>query len=190
MIHRLKRLLIRTAVRTRFRLTSRSQASDQIRRSLTQYLSLAQAVAPEAGRRPVRVPPMLGVDEDMRDWSLFMILEHNVIVNCSITAIVESLAKGEKPAAIGVDDPKRDVMPSQDPGEEQIQAFQSSVETHLEVVSRLPRLRSTPTGRHPVFGQLNAHGWHCMFGLHLDIHRSQAKAVCNTINHGPAGDSV
>jgi len=119
-----------------------------------------------------------------------MIIEHNVIVNRSITAIVESLAKGEQPAAIGVVDPKRDVMPSKDPGEEQVQAFQSSVETHLEVVSRLPRLRSTQTYRHPVFGQLNAHGWHCMFGLHLDIHRNQAKAVCNTINHGPAGDRV
>lgn len=38
MIHRFKELLIRTAVRTRFQLTSRDQASDQIRRSLTQYL--------------------------------------------------------------------------------------------------------------------------------------------------------
>jgi hypothetical protein len=190
MIHRIKTSLIRTAVRTRFRLTRRNQASDQIRRSLAQYLSLAQAVAPEAGRRPVRVPPMLGVDEDMRDWSLFMILEHNVIVNRSITVMVKSLANDEKPAATGVDDPKRDVMPSQHPGEEQIQAFQSSVETHLEVVSRLPRLRPTATSRHPVFGQLNAHGWHCMFGLHLDIHRSQAKAVCDTINHGLAGDSL
>lgn len=189
MIHRLKRLLIRTAVRTRFRLTSRKQASDQIRKLLAGYLSLVQSIDPEAGRLPVRVPPMLGVDEDMRDWSLFMILEHNVIVNRSITAIVESLARGEKPPAIDVNDPKRDVMPSQDPGEEQIQAFQSSVETHLEVVSRLPRLRSAATIRHPIFGQLNAHGWHCMLGLHLDIHRNQAKAVCNTINQGPAGDS-
>jgi hypothetical protein len=189
MIHRLKRLLIRTAVRTRFRLTSRKQASDQIRKLLARYLSLVQSIDPEAGRLPVRVLPMLGVDEDMRDWSLFMILEHNVIVNRSITAIVENLARGEKPPAIDVDDPKRDVMPSQDPGEEQIQAFQSSVEIHLEVVSRLPRLRSAATIRHPIFGQLNAHGWHCMLGLHLDIHRNQAKAVCNTINQGPAGDS-
>jgi hypothetical protein len=155
---------------------------------MTRYLSLAQALAPEAGRHPVRVPPMLGVDEDMRHWSLFMILEHNVIVNRSISAIVASLAKGEPPTAIGVKDPKRDVMPSKDPGEEQIQAFQASVKTHLEVVSRLSRLRSTQTFRHPVFGPLNAHGWHCMFGLHLQIHWHQAKAVCSAIENGPAGD--
>lgn len=186
-IHHLKQSLIRSAVRTRFFLTGRSRASNQIRMSLAQYLSLVKAVGSEAGRRPVRVPPMLGVDEDMRDWSLFMILEHNAIVNRSITATVENLVRGDKPSGASVVDPKRDVMPSADPGEEQIQAFQSSVETHLKVVSRLPRLRSTPTSRHPIFGQLNAHGWHCMFGLHLDIHRNQAKAVSSIINNqGPA----
>ena len=31
---------------------------------------------------------MRGVDEDMRRWSFFMILEHNAIVNRSITASV------------------------------------------------------------------------------------------------------
>ena len=181
----MKKLLIKSAVKTRFLLTGRNRASDQIRQLMEQYLSLVQTIEPEAGRRPVRVPPMLGVDEDMRDWSFFMILEHNVIVNRSITAIVQRLARGEKPMGSGDMDPKKDVMPSADPGEEQIQAFRASVETHLENVSRLPRLRSTPTSRHPIFGQLNAHGWHCMFGLHLGIHRKQAEFVIRTINQGP-----
>jgi hypothetical protein len=187
-IHHLKPSLIKSAIRARFFLTGRKRASDQIRTALAQYLSLVQGVGPEDGRRAVRVPPMLGVDEDMRDWSLFMILEHNAIVNRSITATLECLARGEKPSGVGVVDPKRDVMPSADPGEEQIQAFQASVETHLKVVSGLRRLRSTRTSRHPLFGQLNAHGWHCMFGFHLEIHRRQAKAVSDIIHQGSAGE--
>ena len=181
----MKQYLIKSAVRTRFLLTSRSKASDQIRKSLEQYLSLARSIDPAAGSLPVRVLPMLGVDEDMRDWSFFMILEHNVIVNRSISAVVQSLARGEKPSGTRDFDPKRDVMPSANPGEEQIQAFRASVETHLENLAHLPRLRSTLTSRHPIFGELNAHGWHCMFGLHLDIHRKQAQAVIRTINQGP-----
>ena len=181
----MKQLLIKHAVRTRFLLTGRNRASDQIRQLLEQYLALARTIESDAGRRSVRVPPMLGVDEDMRNWSLFMILEHNIIVNRSISAVVQSLARGEKPSGTRDFDPKRDVMPSADPGEEQIQAFRASVETHLENVSRLPRLRSTPTSHHPIFGQLNAHGWHCMFGLHLDLHRKQAEAVIRAINQGP-----
>ena len=131
---------------------------------------------------------MIGVDEEMRDWSFFMILEHNVIVNRSISAIVAGLARGEKSLDSGVVDPKRDVMPSADPGPDQIRAFQASVEAHLDSVARLPRLRSTPTHRHPIFGQLTAHGWHCMFGLHLDIHHKQAETVARLLYREPQGD--
>lgn len=173
----MKQGLIKSAVRSRFFLTSRRRASNQIRASLQHYLSLAERIGPEAGRRMVRVPPMLGVDEDMRNWSFFMILEHNVIVNRSISSIVGSLARGEQPADNGIKDPKKDVMPSSDPGAEQIEALQASIDHHLAAVSALDGLRKTATSRHPIFGHLNAHGWHCMFGLHLDIHRRQAEAV-------------
>jgi len=118
----------------------------------------------------------------MRSWSLFMILEHNVIVNRSITAIVRALALGEPPDGGGLIDPKRDVMPSADPGPEQIAAFRESVERRLEVVSGLPELRGTLTKQHPVFGMLDAHGWHCMFGLHLQIHLWQAEVVIRVMS--------
>jgi hypothetical protein len=173
--------MIKSAVRTRFMLTGRNQASNQIRKSLERYLVLARSIDPKAGALAVRVPSMLGVDEDMREWSFFMILEHNVIVNRSISTVVQRLARGEKWSGPRDFDPKRDVMPSANPGEEQIQAFLASVETHLEKVARLPRLRSTPTSPHPIFGELNAHGWHCMFGLHLELHRKQAEAVRSLI---------
>lgn len=178
---RLIKYAVRSAVRTRFILTGREKASNQIERLLNRYLWLARSIDSEAGRRPVRVPPLMGVDEDMRDWSFFMILEHNVIVNNIFTMVVESLAHGKTPEVSSDFDPKRDVMPSASPGEEQIQAFRRSVEAHLEKVSRLSRLRQGPTSLHPVFGNLNAHGWHCMFGLHLDIHCKQAEAVIQQI---------
>lgn len=120
---------------------------------------------------------MLGVDEDMRDWSFFMILEHNVIVNRVITTVVEKLVRGEEPVVEGVKDPKKDVMPSAHPGKEQVEAFRASVENHINTVSGLPRLRGTATKLHPVFGEFDAHRWHCMFALHLDIHCKQAEYV-------------
>lgn len=173
----MKQSLIKYAIRTRFFLTGRNQASNQIRNLTDRYLSLAGSIDLEAGRRVVRVPPMLGVDEDMREWSFLMILEHNVIVNKRITTTIQRLVHGGKPTENKDFDPKRDVMPSANPGDEQIAAFRASVVSHLDCVSRLPRLRPTPTSRHPIFGELNAHGWHCMFGLHLDIHWRQAKAA-------------
>ena len=177
----MKRHLIKAAVRFRFLLTPRARACAQIRGSLHQYLLVCEAASDEAGRRPVRVPNMLGVDEDMRDWSLFMILEHNAIVNRRTTEIVERLAHGRARESAEVVDPKRDVMPSANPGSEQTAAFRESVERHLKTVAGLSNLRGTITTLHPIFGQLDAHGWHCMFGFHLDIHLRQARVVTRMI---------
>jgi hypothetical protein len=168
---------IKTFVRTRFALTSCDQASRQIRSLCAQYLALAEQLDPAAGSRPVRVPPMPGIDEEMRNWSFYMVLEHNTLVNRSITAIVESLARGEEPTGLGAIDPKRDVLPSARPGAEQVAVFRSAVDDHLRAVAGLAGLRGGRTKRHPIFGEFDAHRWHCMFGFHLFLHYRQAKHV-------------
>lgn len=170
-------LFLKAAVRTWFALTSRKQATARIQDLLRDYQVLAERVGPAIGSRPVMVPRMPGVDEDMRNWSFFMILEHNAIVNRSVAKVVEDLARGVEPTGEGKIDPKHDVMPSASPGIEQIQLFQDSVEDYLQRVSVLGLLRGTLTKRHPVFGMFDAHQWHCMLGFHLMIHRRQAEYV-------------
>ena len=147
-------------------------------------MTLAERVNSETGAQAVTVPRMPGVDEDMRNWSFFMILEHNAIVNRSIAKVVQDLACGVEPTGAGNIDPKRDVMPSGSAGKEQIGAFQSSVEDYLQLVSELGPLRGTLTKRHPVFGMFDAHQWHCMLGFHLMIHRRQAEFVVNKVCGG------
>ena len=77
----------------------------------------------------------------------------------------------------GIIDPKKKAA-------EKVQALRASVENHIDTVTHLPGLRRTLASRHPVFGYLNAHGWHCMFGLHLDIHLRQAKVLSRTACKG------
>ena len=174
-------MLIQRAVRLRLMLTPRRLASHGIRRCLDRYLALARSIDPAAGRRSVRVPPMLGVDADMRDWSFYMILEHDVIVNRFIHGVVDDLAHGVTPAAPASIDMQKDVMPSADPGAEQVTALRTSVEGYLETIARLPRSWPSTTARHPLFGQLTARGWHGMFGFHLEIHLRQAAAVVRIV---------
>ncbi len=169
--------LLKTLVRTKFALTSRDGASRHIARLRDDYLSLASRVSSETGARRVRVPRMPGVDEDMREWSLFMLLEHNAIVNRSITSIVETLALGRELTGPALINPKTDVMPSAHAGQEVVEAFRDSVEAHLATVQRLPEQFAAGMKEHPVFGDFNAHQWHCMFGFHLFIHRRQAGLI-------------
>lgn len=169
--------ILRTVVRTRFKLTSRDKASRQIREALDSYLALAESLDAENGARPITVPALRGVDEDMRNWSFFMILEHNAIVNRALTAVIKDLVLGGDPGNTRDFDHKKDVMPSPKAGPEQAANFRASVEEHFDAISGLDLPRGGATRPHPIFGDLDAHGWQCMFGLHLGFHLRQAEHV-------------
>jgi hypothetical protein len=171
--------LLQNVVRTKFALTSRSAASGQARREMERTLAVADRLGTEMCAEPVRVPAIAGIDPEMREWSIFMILEHNTIVNREIAGIVTGLASGGdvRPRI----DMKTDVLPSPGAGAEHVEGFRDSVLGYLETVPKLPRLRGTRRLRHPVFEHLDAHGWHCMFAFHLLLHRRQAKAVAKRL---------
>ena len=170
-------LLIKTAIRTLFIFTSREQALENSEIVLRRYAKLADGLSSEVGQRCIEVPPMRGVDEDMRKWSFFMILEHNAIVNRSITATVVQLARGEELSGPATINPKTDVMPSSSADASQFKDFADSITSHIAAVKSLKRLRGTGTSPHPVFGDFDAHKWNCMFAFHLGTHLPQAEFV-------------
>lgn len=182
-------IFLKTAVRTLFACTGRATVLRQCESVLGRYLALAQGLPEENGRRTVEVPWMPGIDEDMRRWSFFMILEHNVIVNRAITANAVQLARGEEPSGAAVIDVKKDVMPSASAGLSQVDAFARSVRQHVQAVAALPVLRGTKRSLHPLFGPFDAHQWNCMFAFHLELHLRQARFVVRNTPSGSASDS-
>jgi hypothetical protein len=175
-------LLLGIVLRALFALTTRDQASTQIQKLCDRYLVLATMIDAESGTLAVRVSGLLpGIDKDMRNWSFFKVLEHNTIVNRSFTSIIQSLVQNEELRGAGAIDMKKDVMPSESPGAEQIEFFHNSVAEHIQAVSDFQNLRDSPTRPHPLFGAFTAHQWHCMFGFHLFIHYIQAKYIVNKI---------
>lgn len=173
--------LVRTVIRTKFLLTGCNSATNFIIRVKDQYLELASRLSHHEGSTAVTVHPMIGVDPEMRDWSFFQILEHNVIVNRMISHTVEKLARGEDPKPERPINQKTDVLPGNSAGAEQIVAFSESVESYLSKVATLPTLRGTAETPHSVFGSFDAHKWHCMFGFHLGLHLKQAEKVISLL---------
>ena len=163
------------AVRTKFACTSRAGATKTVAREMERTLAMAEVLGPKLSARGHEVPAMPGVDEDMRGWSLHQILEHNAIVNEQIRQVVESLHGGRP--LVSDFDAKHDTIPSFAPGEGAVVRFRDSVAAHLRMVEGLGQLRGTVRQRHPLFGFLDAHGWHCMFGFHLFLHRRQAEKL-------------
>ena len=171
--------IIRTVIRTRFHLMSRDDATELIRNHKVAYLGLAEQIGSGWGGKSVTVPPMIGVDPEMRNWSFFEILDHNAIVNRIISHTVMKLARGEDPTPEQPIDHKTDVLPKGLglSGPEQIEAFRESVDGYLSMIPTLPDFRGTAETPHPAFGLFDAHKWHCMFGFHLGLHLKQARKV-------------
>lgn len=177
--------VVRRVVRTLFTMTPAAKAGRWAHDAVTGYTRLAAQLDDDQGVRPVHVPPMRGVDEDMRGWSFFQIVEHNVIVCRCVSAIISQLARGEQLHGAAVIDPKHDVMPGPSPGRDQVDALAKAVQDHLAAIHELGRLRGTATSPHPLFGPFDAHKWHCMFGFHLRLHLPQAEAVAREVKGSP-----
>ena len=169
--------LIRTIIRSMFILTSRERALSRAGGFIHKYDNLAEGLNLEAGQQSIKVPPMPGIDEDMRKWSFYMIIEHNNIVNKSISTTIRQLVNGEPLSGAASIDPKKDVMPSESAGEEQLQTFRHSVIDHIQTIRGLRRLRGTKSAPHMIFGDFDAHKWNCMFTFHLGLHYRQAEYV-------------
>jgi hypothetical protein len=174
-------LIIRGVIRTKFVMTSREKASQMIRCKAEAYLKIAEQIGAVSSSKQVTVPPMIGVDPEMRGWSVFQIMEHNAIVNRIIAKSVEKLAKGEDPTPERPINHKTDVLPKGLSGPEQIEDFRESVDSYLSMIATLPKLRGTAETPHPVFGSFDAHKWHCMFGFHLGLHLKQAEKVVSLL---------
>jgi hypothetical protein len=165
--------LLAIPVQILFRFTSKEKALCQASEFRDRYLRFIEQAGDTAGQ-PRTVPKMPGVDEDMRSWSLYQLLEHNTIVNRAITNLICDLAAGVGTADMARFDPKKDVMPSAEAGPEQVELFTESIQQHLSRVTPLSDLRNTARFPHPMFGNFTAHQWTCMFSLHLRVHFRQA----------------
>lgn len=171
-------LAIQFLVRTKFRITSRAGANRVIVTEISRYERIAERLDVTQRAKQIRVPKMTGVDENMRDWSFNQILEHNILVNHSLTDVLSDLA-GDIPMTRVVDH-KTDFMPSESPPQTIFEDFMTSIEDYEKIVAEFTKLRNTKKTRpHSIFGDLDAHGWHCMFGFHLQIHRKQAQTVAD-----------
>lgn len=177
-------LLLKTMVQTLFFCTSRNNVRKQTIQAKAFYNRMGESLTAETGAIQVLVPAMAGVDDTMRNWSFYQLLEHNRLVNEAITATTEQLAKGLPLSGAATIDPAIDVLPSADAGIFELTCFNDSVDEHLRMVESLPKLRNTKASPHPIFGSFDAHRWNCMFAFHLRIHFRQAQTIVSHLKAG------
>jgi hypothetical protein len=143
------------------------------RRDALQARTLARGISEQQGRVRVPIRRFPGIEDANRDWSVYMTLDHLVMVNTAITALIHAICTDNHGAEIHVED----VLPHEDAGPDRVQALEAAIERYTEVVERLGTLRSRERHPHPWFGPLTARQWHALAAIHNRTHRAQIEKI-------------
>lgn len=153
---------------------SREAASQWFVDEGRRMLSLACSLSLEHAARQVLIPRVWGIEDSSRNWSVLMTLDHLVIVNTQIALIIERLAGGETwEQKLST----ADVKPPPEQDLNVVERFETCLRDYPRRVAALAGLRSRAKHRHPWFGPLNAHEWHCLAAGHQRIHRRQIERI-------------
>ncbi|MCG6897905.1 MAG: DinB family protein [Thiocapsa sp.] len=144
------------------------------RRDASRALTLAGGLTAEEGRMRVPIQRFPGIEHSSRSWSVYMTLDHLVMVNTAITALIHAVCSDHNHGAeIRVED----VKPHVDAGPDRIQALESVVERYTDLIERLGGLHARQRHPHPWFGPLTARQWHALAAIHNRTHRAQIEKI-------------
>ena len=124
----------------------------------------------DALEKRVLINHFFGIEDDTRDWSIALVIEHITVVNAGIIEVIKTLSKEEAHLS-----------------EVSIQAVKPDNRgltlNHLEKIvkeyeSFIPQTRNSKmTKSHPWFTGLNNRDWHTFLAIHTWVHKRQIKAI-------------
>jgi len=156
------------------RLRSRAAASARFQREAARILAQTQKLEPALAAKPLLVERLKSLEESCRHWSLLMTLDHLAMINTAVLTIIESLLQN---IPLAPNFSRAEAKPKPEQSIFTIERFRKITEQYLERVDRASALHSTMRHTHHQFGPLDAHGWHCLAGIHQQIHRKQIERI-------------
>ena len=129
-------------------------------------------------QKRVLIDRIFGIEDNSRDFSVNMVLEHLVIVGTGITRVIQSLSneeafaqeitiQGVKPHANGVDT---------------LNEFLDFIKEYNVFIESLPKKKSLMTKKHPWFVEFNNFEWSAFMFIHTRVHRRQIAAIYTILN--------
>jgi hypothetical protein len=142
-------------------------------------IQLAGRLPAEQARLPVVIARFPGIEDSSRGWSVYMTLQHLVIVGSAILAGVPRLAAGKRiDTAVKIED----VKPAADAGPEQLRRLADLADGYASLPAAVGAAREGSRLRHPWFGDLNASEWLTLAAVHNRIHRHQIERIIASLS--------
>jgi hypothetical protein len=160
---------------------SRRGAGRWFRSEADRMLALARALSPADAARRVLIRRLTGIEDSSRYWSVYMTLEHLVMVDGAMLGVIESLAAGrpvERVAAVA------DFKPPATADATSIDRFDALARDFSARTDALSGWDSKLTFKHPWFGPLRVPQWHRLAAFHHNVHRKQIERIIRGLPKG------
>ena len=157
---------------------TRHRTQDWLYSETRKVLATARELPLEQLKHQVLIQKLTGLEDNSRNWSAAMVLQHLVIVNTGIGDLLCALSEDkafEREVRIA------DVKPTADAGQEQLASLEHALMAYQEKVASIKNLYTSRRHAHPWFGPLDSHGWHTLAALHTMIHRRQLDAIVHIL---------
>ncbi len=113
------------------------------------------------------------IEDDTRQFSVNLVLEHLTIAGSAIMLVIKSLSEEKefkREITIEGVKPKENKL-------DQIDDFLAFYDKYFEFIKELPKKQSKMTKKHPWFVSFNNFDWSVFMFMHTFIHRRQIEAI-------------
>jgi len=147
-----------------------------LQKQINEIQALVKDLDEQTLSKQVLVPPMFGLEDSSRYWSINMVLEHLVMVNLGTLEIVDLLSQEKQIERIlGT----QKVKPFKNINHtKNLRVFEKA---YTRMIKKNPQQVSQTTKAHPWFGPLNNASWHAFIGMHNRVHKKQIKNILSTL---------
>jgi len=138
-------------------------------------LRLAKSLDHEELFERVLVPPLFGLEDNSRYYSVAMVLIHLLIVGEALVQRIPVLSRGIKLSdRVKIED----VKPYTEIPEDIVERFERFLQSYRRRLERnLGDIHIDNTTPHPWFGKLNPKGWSTLGMVHQIVHRRQIETI-------------
>lgn len=144
-----------------------------LKREVDIIQDLVNRLDKEICSKKVIIDRTFAIEDDTRQFSVNLVLEHLTITGNALMVLIETLSNEKeflKDITIEMVKPKENKL-------DQINDFMKFYESYIIFIKNLPKTQSKMKKKHPWFVEFNNYDWNIFMYMHTFIHRRQIQAI-------------
>lgn len=140
--------------------------------------SIVNKIPKEDLQKRVIIDRVFAIEDNSRDFSVNMVMEHLVIAGTGVMGIIHTLSKEEEFTQEVTIEGVKPYANSAD----MLKEFLAFMQKYDSFINSLPKKKSVMTKKHPWFVEFNNFEWSAFMFIHTLIHRRQIEAIVSKIS--------